>query len=216
MKRAICAAAMLVAAAFASGAAHARADMAAQNYLYHADRSQTFDRSVRRARRAVVRNIQPRQVLRNTEAVIKAPLGALDGAARWFKLNLHRNPTGWRCLWCGRSMRLANIASGYKDCAGGDHVNGWLSPACSTQAPAGAINSMRITRRHISKVIGTCPRGVLTISGNSVGGTTSIVCEPLHGAHYRYPIPASGPVKVYYMQPDPCGGYGPRRARRRT
>ena len=54
MKRAICAAAMLVAAAFVSGAAYARADMAAQNYLYQADKTQTFDRSVRRARRAVV------------------------------------------------------------------------------------------------------------------------------------------------------------------
>jgi hypothetical protein len=174
----------------------------------------TYRRKVRTARRvnnplqAVARQFTPRQIERNATTIIRAPIEAVDGAYQWFKRRAGKNYTGFTCLGCGREQRLYNINHGLKDCAGGDHVNGWLSPACTTQASPGQIGSLRITNRHIERVIGHCKNGVLVGDGNGPGGVNSVRCTTIAGARYRMPIPSEGPVKVYAMQKDPCNGKG--------
>jgi hypothetical protein len=180
-----------------------------------------YRRTARTARRvsnplnAVARQFTPRQIERNATTIIRAPFDAVDGAYQWFKRRAGKNYSGFTCLGCGRGQRIFNVNHGLKDCAGGDHVLGWMSPACTTQASAGQLGSLRITyyrngSGHIERVIGTCGKGkVLVGDDNGPGGVSSIRCVPIAGAYaYRMPIPSEGPVKVYAMQKDPCNGKG--------
>lgn len=174
-----------------------------------------------RAVRQVARQLEPRQIERNTRAVIRAPLDlgrmifdGVDRAGRMLIDSKGKNYTGFTCLQCGREQRRVNIASGFRDCAAGDVTWGWKSPACSRPAPAGAINSLRIwhSGQHIERVVGRCSNGLIAVAdGNGPGGVNSVRCVPVAGATYHYPIAAVGDPKVdgpFYMQPDPCRGRG--------
>lgn len=171
--------------------------------------------------RAVARQLEPQRVEQNTRAVIRAPLDlgrmifdGVDRAGRFLINRKGRNYTGFTCLQCGREQRLVNIAAGFRDCAMGDVTYGWKHPACSTPAPAGAINSLRIwhSGQHIERVVGNCDGGLIAVAdGNGPGGVNSVRCVPVAGATYHYPIAATGDPKLdgpFYMQPDPCGGRG--------
>lgn len=176
----------------------------------------TFQRTVTRTTRAVAHQLQPRQVRRNAERVLRAPLDAgkwiydgVDDAGRLLINHSGKNFTTLGCLNCGRGQREANIATNYRDCAGGDLVNNWKSPLCSKPAPAGAINSLRVWHNgaHIERVVGTCGSGLVIVADQNSGprGAGSVRCVPVHGASYHYPLPKTGDPKVdgpFHMQKD--------------
>lgn len=177
---------------------------------------------VTRAVTQVARQFNPRQAERNARAVLHAPVDAtkmifdgVDRAGRWLIDRRGKNYTGFTCLQCGREQRLAAIANGQRDCKFGDVTYGWKHPSCSSPAPAGAINSLRITGPHIERVVGVCPGNryapIAVADGNGPGGVNSVRCVTVHGATYHYPLAATGNASVdgpFYMQPDPCGGRG--------
>jgi hypothetical protein len=170
-----------------------------------------------RTARAAVQQLEPRQVERNTRNIIKLPVKVLEGidnGGRWLLKRVGRNYSGFTCLSCGREQRLMAQANGFKDCAGGDITWGWKDPKCTTPAPAGAVNSLRIwaSGQHIERVVGRCEgdaaNPVLVVDGNGNGGVNTFRCTTLHGATYHYNIVADGTEKPLYMQPDPCRGRG--------
>jgi hypothetical protein len=172
--------------------------------------------------RAAARAFTPRQIERNARAVMRVPIDmakkvfyGVDRAGIFLILRRGKNYTDFTCLQCGREQRHAAIAGGFRDCKYGDVTYGWKHPSCSTPAPAGAVNSLRITGPHIERVVGTCPNNpaapVAVADGNGPGGVNTVRCVPLHGATYHYQIKAVGDPKVdgpFYMQPDPCNGRG--------
>lgn len=180
------------------------------------------DRQAGRIVKQTARQLRPRQIRRNVERVIRAPVDAtrmifdgVDAAGRMLIKARGKNYTSFTCLQCGREQRRVHIATGFRDCKFGDVTYGWKHPSCSTPAPAGAINSLRITGPHIEKVVGRCLGNRLAplaiADGNGPGGVNTVRCVPIAGATYHYPIKAVGDPKVdgpFYMQPDPCKGRG--------
>lgn len=211
-------------AMFAATSAHAWAEKPesiSTRYDFSAPKAQ-FAPFARRATRNVVRQFEPRQVRKNTERVLRAPLDAgqwifdgVDRAGQYLIDRKGKNYTGFTCLQCGRAQRDANIATGYRDCAGGDLVSNWRSSACTTRAPAGAINSLRVWNngQHIERVVGTCGRGMVIVADNNgPGGVGTVRCTPIAGATYHYPIKAVGDPRIdgpFFKQADPCRGRGP-------
>lgn len=166
-----------------------------------------------RAVRYVARQFTSNQIKNNAKAIITAPIDGVDAVGQWLLRRVGTNQSGFTCLGCGREQRLAALANGKKDCAGGDHVYGWLDPKCTTPAPVGAVNALRITPSHIERVVGRCESAyapVKVVDGNGVGGVNSVRCVSLYGATYRYNIDADGSEAPLYMQPDPCRGRGPQ------
>ena len=181
-----------------------------------------FVKPTTRAVRQTARQFEPRQIERNTRAVIRAPIDAtkmifdgIDRAGQFLIDRKGRNYTGFTCLQCGREQRLAAIAGGFRDCAAGDITYGWRDARCSRPAPAGAINSVRVTGPHIERVVGTCPNNpyapIAVADGNGPGGVNTVRCVPVAGATYHYMLEKTGDPKLdgpFYMQPDPCNGRG--------
>lgn len=179
-----------------------------------------FSRVVRSAHpRNVIHQFKPKQIKRNARRVLRAPIDAgkmifdgVDDAGKFLINRKGKNYTGFSCLQCGREQRLASIANGQRDCKFGDVTYGWKHPSCSKPAPAGAINSVRITGPHIERVVGRCHGNLIAVAdGNGPGGVNSVRCVTVGGATYHYPLPKTGNASIdgpFYMQPDPCKGRG--------
>lgn len=178
-----------------------------------------FVQPTTRVARETVRQLEPRQVERNARRIITIPVKVIEGidaGGRWLLHRVGKNYSGFTCLGCGREQRKMALASGFKDCAAGDVTWGWKDSKCTTPAPAGAVNSLRIwaSGQHIERVVGRCDgdaaNPVLIVDGNGPGGVNTLRCVPLRGATYHYNIPADGTEKPLHMQADPCRGRGPQ------
>lgn len=184
-----------------------------------------FVRPTQQVVRHTARQLQPRQIEHNTRTILRAPLDAtkwiFDGVDAAGQILINRKGTNFTelgCKNCGRGQREVNIATNFRDCAGGDWVPNWKLPECSSPAPAGAINAMRIwnNNAHIERVVGTCGSGHVIVAdqnGDGVGNGT-VRCVTIAGATYHYPLPKTGDPKVdgpFFMQKD---GFCPRHLRK--